>query len=1038
MDKIRGSKTVELHQSKRIQDTINNKELIMKNTENAFINMLNEENISLERALEAAVMFTNPSEDTIQLLIDHGADINFIDKQGNNLLINSLEECRLDAAKLLINKGIDVNFIPEDGISALMTACTMGGNRDQLKVMMSESTLARFDMYSQDDFTELVQLLVEQGADINAKNNEGTTALLTAVMANNIEAVKHLIENGADVNAKRNDEQTALSAAVALNNIEAMQLLLQYGLNPNSMVHGVPLLNTGVMLGNIEAVKLLLQYKVDVNFITIEQNPLLSLLLSQKFFQMMAQNNEHFIFENFYSNKFEIAKLLIEYGVDADEILQRAIAVYLADKKTAISDNNNLDISTLDKIKDTLFKSNMFDVNLKTIGFLLENGANVNIAYEEPEMHPLCQAVEKNNLPLVTLLVQYADDIDPYSSHNKPSLFFEALKHKNYEIIEVLIESGAKINETILHITPLFYAIYHDDMKLAQMFVENGADVNQSVQISSHFTMSPLLYAVRFNRIEISKFLVEKGADVNYKYAFKGDEFTVTPLSTYEIANEYDDQILAEFFLLKEPDMIFPADREKSLFDMFENSCKMLDVFCESLSKQKNSTQLDREKYFESHPEIKEKIINLEQKAENSRQNKLKLLQSTTINKDIIEAIESRSMEKLQKLIDADFDMSELNINDLFINNFPHQFIYEVIRQSKNIDLQTDDGMTPLMFASQANSMELVKLLLDKGADKNIKNSTGKRARDFTADGELRKFIVGHIVPIDGPKKLSELLKNFSNPKLQYTNHDWDQSHLTYERFMKDVNDGWSEIKDSLKDLLSDKTYKNIEDFLFNDKLGELDSEGKIISWGNDITIGWSSKEMMAAGNKPHLYKNFKEAMDYFKSLFVIKQDNKDLKLLKKFTKLRKENNYKFNLDLEQIKEANVNNIFTDVDGLESALATMLTEINDRVDDGKDHVKVTLEQDESKNTVILKIIHVGSTSKSDAATLEKAIEKDGGFKGIYNNLSFICDWSVETICPDNKRYKVDYLYPEVDNNKPHSYQIDEQMEGFTHILRFYI
>ncbi|MBD3842235.1 MAG: hypothetical protein IE909_10185, partial [Campylobacterales bacterium] len=266
----------------------------------------------------------------------------------------------------------------------------------------------------------------------------------------------------------------------------------------------------------------------------------------------------------------------------------------------------------------------------------------------------------------------------------------------------------------------------------------------------------------------------------------------------------------------------------------------------------------------------------------------------------------------------------------------------------------------------------------------------------------------------------------------------WDDSTLTYEKFMRDVNDGWNEIKDNLKTLLSEKTYKNIEDFLFNEKLGELDSQGQIISWGDGITIGWSSKEMITAGNKPHLYKNFKEAMNHFKSLFVIKQDNKDLKLLKKFTKLRKENNYKFNLDLEQIKEADVENVFTDVHKLELALATMLSEINDRVDDGKGNVKVTLEQDKQKNMVILKIIHIGSASKSDAATLEKAIEKDGGFKGIYNNLSSVCDWSIETICPDNKRYKVDYLYPEIDNNKPHSYQIDEQMEGFTHILRFYI
>ena len=50
---------------------------------------------------------------------------------------------------------------------------------------------------------ETVKLLIEAGADINAKNNDGYTALMLASWNGHKDVVKLLIEAEVDVNVKR-------------------------------------------------------------------------------------------------------------------------------------------------------------------------------------------------------------------------------------------------------------------------------------------------------------------------------------------------------------------------------------------------------------------------------------------------------------------------------------------------------------------------------------------------------------------------------------------------------------------------------------------------------------------------------------------------------------------------------------------------------------------------------------------------------------------------------------------------------------------
>lgn len=72
---------------------------------------------------------------------------------------------------------------------------------------------------------EAVKYLVENGADINAKNGGGETAL---IVASDLEVVKYLVEHGANVNAKNKNGNTPLILA-PYGGEEIRKILLEAG-----------------------------------------------------------------------------------------------------------------------------------------------------------------------------------------------------------------------------------------------------------------------------------------------------------------------------------------------------------------------------------------------------------------------------------------------------------------------------------------------------------------------------------------------------------------------------------------------------------------------------------------------------------------------------------------------------------------------------------------------------------------------------------------------------------------------------------------
>ena len=160
----------------------------------------------------------------LEAVIKHGADVNATDEDGRPVLFWAMRKPgNKDNILILLNNGADVNFLYNQ-VSPLTMALTNLTDKEVFEALLAHGSDVNY--YGVDGNTplmlasayqsdpEVVKLLLAHGAKIDAINDEGQTALMFAVVSNpNPQVLKALLDGGASVNLEDERGNTAFILA---------------------------------------------------------------------------------------------------------------------------------------------------------------------------------------------------------------------------------------------------------------------------------------------------------------------------------------------------------------------------------------------------------------------------------------------------------------------------------------------------------------------------------------------------------------------------------------------------------------------------------------------------------------------------------------------------------------------------------------------------------------------------------------------------------------------------------------------------------
>ncbi|CAG7925272.1 unnamed protein product [Penicillium olsonii] len=269
-----------------------------------------------------------------------------------------------------------------------------------LEVADDHETLSRFLTASLGGgkSAQLVQILLDHGANTNTKGGLYGTALQAASLNGHIEIVQILLEYGADVDTQNLLFRDALQAASLNGHREIVQILLDHGANVNAQGGGYGnALQAACVRGHTEIVRILIDHGADVNTQSGQYgNPL-----------QAASVNGH----------TEIAQILIDYGANVN-----AQGGGYGNALQVASENGYAELAQI----------------------LIDHGANVNAQVGEYG-NALHAASVKGHTEIAQILLEHGADANAQGGEYGNALHAASVKGHT-EIAKILLEHGADAN----------------------------------------------------------------------------------------------------------------------------------------------------------------------------------------------------------------------------------------------------------------------------------------------------------------------------------------------------------------------------------------------------------------------------------------------------------------------------------------------------------------------------------------------------------------------------------------------------------------
>jgi ankyrin repeat protein len=442
-------------------------------------------------------------EAVLKLILDAGADVNILTEDDINAMHFACGAGNYKIVKVLAEAGSKTDCIKEGSWSPLTVVANEGfihcaqsllKNKADIEVEGEENkTPLRYAALR--GHVKLCQLLLESGANASTPRG-GPPILVASAGRGKVEIVKLLVENGAAVDAVDSDGLTALQVASLLGHISVVTYLLDHGADVNHTTNKErdTSIHFAADMGFIDVAQVLIDRGADLHHVTAEGwTPLHRSLGHAK-----------------------ATRVLLENGADINHIANHYSPLFLASAKNYIetvevllSFKPDLEIKYIGQRHTALSNATIVS-DSEIVRLLLEAGANVNhkSGYNN---FPLQYAVVRNSEYLVRKLMEYHPDVNLVADDGNTALH-SIDSSTSLKIAKRLINGGSdpeiRNNEGN---TALCNAVMVQNVDIVKYLITKNAKIN----VVGGKYGGPLHIACLICNIELIKILIAAGADVN-------------------------------------------------------------------------------------------------------------------------------------------------------------------------------------------------------------------------------------------------------------------------------------------------------------------------------------------------------------------------------------------------------------------------------------------------------------------------------------------------------------------------------------------
>jgi ankyrin repeat protein len=306
-------------------------------------------NAPLTRNGDTALMFTARAgrADAIRMLVEAGANVNAKESWGGTTaLMWTVSEGHVEAARLLIAGGADVNarsnYVAAANGRGFEGRTPVQAPSDPKVEEFASGSLTPLLLAAREGHVELIRMLADAKADLNAVAGDGKTPLALAIFNGQYDVASFLVDRKADVNKADAQRFTPLFYAVDRRNMETapnfpwmvtadplplIRKLLDAGANPNALVNNTPrarmregsprivfatALMRAAFAGDLELVKLLLEHGADPSIISRDGETMVSAAAGLAFIHGYHRGKSP-------EERLQVVKLFVERGNDVNQ-----------------------------------------------------------------------------------------------------------------------------------------------------------------------------------------------------------------------------------------------------------------------------------------------------------------------------------------------------------------------------------------------------------------------------------------------------------------------------------------------------------------------------------------------------------------------------------------------------------------------------------------------------------------------------------------------------------------------------------------------